>query len=55
MTSGSHNINFTENFNSDRYYLAFVAILDELGIPCEKLPFESFLNPEVELPPEQRG
>ena len=29
-------------------------ILDELGIPCEKLPFESFLNPEVELPPEQR-
>ena len=27
---------------------------DELGIPCEKLPFASFLNPEVELPPEQR-
>ena len=38
-TAGYFYINFTQNFNSDRY---------------EKLPFESFLNPEVELPPEQR-
>jgi len=53
-TAGYFYINFTQNFNSDRYYLAFVTILDELGVPCEKLPYESFLNPEVELPPEQR-
>ena len=31
-----------------------MTILDELGVPCEKLPYESFLNPEVELPQEQR-
>ena len=42
MTSESHYIagyfyiNFTQNFNSDRYYLAFVAILDELGTPLRK-------------------
>ena len=30
------------------------ALLDELGIPCEKLPYESYLNPVVELPREQR-
>ena len=29
-------------------------ILDELGIPYEKLPYESYLNPVVELPREQR-
>ena len=45
---------FTQTIESDRYYLAFAAILDELGIPCEKLPYESYLNPVVELPPEQR-
>ena len=38
---------------SDRYYRAFASILEELGIPCEKLPFESYLNPVIELPPEQ--
>ena len=53
-TAGYFYINFTQNFNNDRYYRAFTAILDELGIPWEKLPYESFLNPEVELPPEQR-
>lgn len=44
----------TQTIESDRSYLAFAAILDELGIPCEKLPYESYLNPVVELPPEQR-
>ena len=53
-TAGYFYINFTQNFTNDRYYRGFAAILDELGIPCEKLPFASFLNPEVELPPEQR-
>lgn len=53
-TAGYFYINFTQNFNNDRYYQAFTVILDELGIPCEKLPYESFLNPEVELPPEQK-
>ena len=51
---GNVHINFTQTIESDRCYLAFAAILDELGIPCEKLPYESYLNPVVELPPEQR-
>jgi len=53
-TAGYFHINFTQSIESDRYYLAFAAILDELGIPCEKLPYESYLNPVVELPREQR-
>jgi len=53
-TGGYFHINFTQTIESDRYYLAFAAILDELGIPYEKLPFESYLNPVVELPREQR-
>ena len=53
-TAGCFHINFTQTIDSDRYYLAFAAILEELGIPCEKLPFESYLNPVVELPQEQR-
>ena len=53
-TAGYFHINFTQTIESDRYYLAFAAILDELGIPCEKLPYESYLNPVVELPREQR-
>lgn len=52
-TAGYFHINFTQTMASDRYYLAFAAILEELGIPCEKLPYESYLNPEVELPEEQ--
>lgn len=52
-TAGYFHINFTQTMASDRYYLAFAAILEELGIPCEKLPCESYLNPEVELPEEQ--
>ena len=43
----------SQTIESDRYYLAFAAILDELGIPYEKLPYESYLNPVVELPREQ--
>ena len=53
-TAGCFHITFTQTIDSDRYYLAFAAILDELGIPYEKLPFESYLNPVVELPQEQR-
>ena len=53
-TAGYFHINFTQTIASDRYYLAFAAILDELGIPYEKLPYESYLNPVVELPREQR-
>lgn len=52
-TAGYFHFTFTQTVESDRYYLAFAAILDELGIPCEKQPYESFLNPVVELPPEQ--
>ena len=53
-TGGYFHINFTQTIESDRYYLAFAAILDELGISCEKLPYESYLNPVVDLPREQR-
>ena len=52
-TAGYFHINFTQTIESDRYYQAFAAILDELGIPCEKLPFASYLNPVIELPLEQ--
>ncbi len=53
-TAGYFHINFTQTIPSDRYYLAFGDILDELGIPYERLPFDSYLNPEVELPEEQK-
>ncbi|MBR5108844.1 MAG: hypothetical protein IK099_01515 [Clostridia bacterium] len=52
-TAGYFHINFTQTIESGRYYQAFAAILEELGIPCEKLPFASYLNPVVELPQEQ--
>ena len=52
-TGGYFYINLTQTTESDRYYQAFASILEELGIPCEKLPFESYLNPVIELPPEQ--
>ena len=54
-TAGYFHFTFTQTVASDRYYLAFAAILAELGIPCEKLPYSSYLNPVVELPDEQRG
>ena len=53
-TAGYFHFTFTQTVDSDRYYLAFAAILCELGIPFEKMPYESYLNPVVELPPEQR-
>ena len=53
-TAGYFHINFTQTIESDRYYRAFASILEEQGIPCEKMPFESYLNPVIELPPEQR-
>ena len=53
-TAGYFHITFTQTVETDRYYRAFAAILDEQGIPYEKLPRSSYLNPVVELPPEQR-
>ena len=53
-TAGSFHINFNQTFESDRYYTAFLKKLDELGIPFETMQKETYLNPEVDLPPEQR-
>ncbi len=53
-TAGYFHINFTQTYESDRYYQAFCAVLDEQGIPYEKLPFDTYLNPAVELPAEQK-
>ena len=53
-TAGYFHTNITHTFPSDRYYQAFCAVLDELGIPYEKLPCDTYLNPVVELPLEQR-
>jgi hypothetical protein len=53
-TAGSFHISFNQTFESKRYYNSFLKRLDELGIPYETLPGDTFLNPEVELPQEQR-
>lgn len=53
-TAGYFYINFNQTFDSDRYYAAFLKKLAELGIAYEALPRDSYLNPEVELPAEQR-
>ena len=53
-TAGYFHLNFNQTFSSTDYYDGFVRILDELNIPYEKLPGDTFLNPEVELPGEQR-
>lgn len=53
-TAGYFHLNLTQTFESDRYYRAFCAVLDEEGIPYEKLPRGTYLNPEVELPAEQK-
>ena len=53
-TAGYFHTSVTHTFPSDRYYQAFCAVLDELGIPYEKQPSYSYLNPVVELPLEQR-
>lgn len=53
-TAGYFHINVNQTFEDDHYYRAFCAILDELEIPYEKLPYGSYLNPEIELPAEQK-
>ena len=52
-TAGYFHINFNQTFKSKRYYEAFLKSLDGLDIPYETLPSDTYLNPEVELPPEQ--
>lgn len=49
-TAGYFHINVNQTYESDRYYEAFCAILDEQGIPYEKLPRDTYLNPAIELP-----
>ena len=53
-TAGYFHINFNQTFDSTAYYDGFVRCLDELDIPYETLPADTFLNPEVELPGEQQ-
>ena len=53
-TAGYFHINFNQTFDSTVYYDGFIKCLNELNIPCEKLSPDTFLNPEVELPGEQR-
>ena len=52
--NGSFFLTFSQTFPSDRYREAFCKVLDEQGIAYEKLPEGSYLNPLVEMPPEQR-
>ncbi len=53
-TAGFFHISFNQTFESRRYFEAFLGSLDAQGIPYETLPADTFLNPEVELPREQR-
>lgn len=53
-TAGYFHINFNQTFDSRRYFNAFLKGLDELQIPYEALPGDTYLNPVVELPQEQR-
>ena len=53
-TAGHFHINFNQTFESDRYFKAFCAILDEQGIPYEVLERDSYLNPKIEMPQEQK-
>lgn len=53
-TAGAFHINFNQTFENDRYYTAFLKKLEELDIPYVTLPKDSYLNPEVELPREQK-
>lgn len=52
--AGYFYLNIAQTFENDRYFQACADILEEMGIPCEKLPRDTYLTPEVELPPEQR-
>jgi hypothetical protein len=53
-TAGYFHINFNQTFDSKRYFNSFLKSLEELKIPYETLPEDTYLNPEVELPKEQR-
>ena len=53
-TAGFFHINFNQTFESKQYFDSFLKSLDELKIPYEELPGDTYLNPEVELPKEQR-
>lgn len=53
-TAGYFHLNFTQTFDNDRYYEAFCKVLDAEGVPYERLPFDSYLNPEMVLPQEQK-
>lgn len=53
-TAGYFHINFNQTFETPRYYEAFLKGLDELNIHYDKMPADTYLNPEIELPPEQR-
>ena len=49
-TAGHFHINLTQSFESDVYYRAFCEVLDDAGIPFERLPIESYANPAVSIP-----
>ena len=53
-TAGFFHINFNQTFETKQYFDAFLKVLDEQKIPYESLPGDTYLNPEVELPKEQR-
>ena len=53
-TAGYFHVNFNQTYDTDRYYNAFCAVLDEQGIPYEKLPRDTYLNPAVDMPQKQR-
>ena len=53
-TAGHFHINLTQSFENDEYYHAFCEVLEEQNIPFERLPIESYMNPAVVVPQEQR-
>ena len=53
-TAGYFHISFSQTFADDRYRNAFCNVLNEAGLDYEVLPVETYLNPLVEMPPEQR-
>lgn len=52
--AGSFHFNINQTFEDAKYVKGFMKKLDELGISYEELPGDTFLNPEVELPKEQK-
>ena len=53
-TAGYFHINFNQTFDSDCYFRNFLQVLDDNKIPYETLPRDTYLNPQVELPKEQK-